>query len=613
MGVPGFFAWLLKKYKNNKNIILKSVDKKIDVFYLDANCLIHPQSFKVLAHFADLDNIKDKNKLEQYMFTRIIKYIDYLIDIIDPNESYIAVDGVAPMAKMNQQRKRRFMSLYDNEIIQNIKRKHDKKFSSIWTNTCITPGTEFMENLHNEILRYIKNKNKKIVYSSYHTSGEGEHKILQNIKKKSKLQNDLVNVIYGLDADLIFLAMSSQQQNMYLLREESHFNQNGKDSKSVNELYDILEDVAEDLNFVCIDEFKKCINEQMKQNIKLAISCELNDMDSLDGLDSLDSADLEQQLEFNTSLDNIDFTSDFIFICYFLGNDFLPHLPSIDIKINGLDFILKCYANIYNQLKDNLICFSKNKVTINYDFLDLFVECVSVEEDDFFKTILPKYKSIIAKRRCPSANSYDKDIWEFENMKNVAVTDNIRLGESDATQYKFRYYEEYFKVLDYQTELVNNMCKEYVKGLLWVTKYYFEECYSWFWQYPYTHAPFITDISRYLRKSSNQKELNDINFTDIAYNKQLTPCIQLLAVLPSSCSYLVPNSYRPLLTSYDSPIVDMYPIKFKIDMIGKDQHHKCIPIIPTVEIDRIIDAVGICKLSDKEKIRDKILKTFKNF
>ena len=68
MGVPGFFAWLLKKYKNN-NIITTNIDDIIDILYIDANCLFHPQCFKVLNFYENTINI---DKLEEKMIKRIL-------------------------------------------------------------------------------------------------------------------------------------------------------------------------------------------------------------------------------------------------------------------------------------------------------------------------------------------------------------------------------------------------------------------------------------------------------------------------------------------------------------------------------------------------------------
>ena len=60
MGVPGAFAYFLRNYKK---YILNTDQIKVDYFFIDANCLIHPQCFKIL----------DENK----NWKNMIKYWDY--------------------------------------------------------------------------------------------------------------------------------------------------------------------------------------------------------------------------------------------------------------------------------------------------------------------------------------------------------------------------------------------------------------------------------------------------------------------------------------------------------------------------------------------------------
>ena len=67
MGVPGFFAWLIKHAKTKKMDTIYSADicdTDIDTLYIDANCLFHPQCHKILAHYTD---IKDVKRLEEKM------------------------------------------------------------------------------------------------------------------------------------------------------------------------------------------------------------------------------------------------------------------------------------------------------------------------------------------------------------------------------------------------------------------------------------------------------------------------------------------------------------------------------------------------------------------
>ena len=365
MGVPGFFLWFLKKYKNKKFILNKEhvINNEIDFdsLLIDTNCLLHPQCFKVLAENSKATDMED---LERKMLNGCIEYLKYIIEYVDPKkEIYIAIDGVAPVAKIKQQRQRRFKSINDRNLFDNIKRKHDKEITTFWNNSAITPGTEFMKKITKRIIKFCKESKYKckIFFSTANTPSEGEHKLLQHIKDSN---NDYKYVIYGLDADLIFLALASNKDNIHLLREAQEIG-NDKEKTNMNEL-----------NFVSIDVLKECVME------------ELNDIL------------YDEFVERN--LDKESIMRDFIFICYFLGNDFLPHIPSIDIKcydkkcVNGLDLLLQGYANTFDNLEEYLISIDENRnISFNTTFLQMFLEYLSSFEDDFFLNIYCSKKDII--------------------------------------------------------------------------------------------------------------------------------------------------------------------------------------------------------------------------
>lgn len=575
MGVPGFFSWLIKQYKEDK-LITNQLPEKANILYIDANCLFHPQCFKILEGLPNENNVE---KMENKMAERIINYIDYLIGYVDPQKMvYIAVDGVAPMAKINQQRKRRYKSVDDLTLRDTIKKKYGIKSNNNWNNTVITPGTEFMEKLHEKLVDHLKTKKRiKIIYSSYHTHGEGEHKILQHIKNLPKSMKGTY-VIYGLDADLFFLSMASQVNNIYLLREDSHFS---GVHKSVNELYDLVEDVAEDLKFVSIDTTKQYYNEQIKNILMTKIE--------------------QQNINHQIDLDN-DFCNDFIFLCYLLGNDFLPHFPSIDIKKHGLDTILDCYSDIYIEYEENLIKINEDDVEINNYIFEQLIKKISDFEYEYFTKTLPEINSRKQYRRCPSNDKYTQEMWEIENMKNINIEDPVKLGIGNENEWKFRYYEHYFNTSEYQSQTIGEICKCYLEGLKWVSLYYFKKCPDWKWQYVYNHAPFLSDLYDYVKK--------DFDFSQMKFkiNEPISCCIQLLCVLPPSCHKILPKEYKYLVTSIDSPIIDMFPEKISLDMINKDLYWQCIPLIPVLDIDRILLIVNNIKLSKYDNLRNKYLK-----
>ena len=143
-----------------------------------------------------------------------------IIEKTNPSFIYIAIDGVAPFAKMTQQRQRRFKSVLEKKEINIIKEKTGLPPSNYWDTNAISPGTEFMDKLSKKINNFIIEdklfNSKTVIFSDSSSHGEGEHKIINYIKNNEITGNI---IIYGLDADLIMLSLSCKLKNIYLLRE----------------------------------------------------------------------------------------------------------------------------------------------------------------------------------------------------------------------------------------------------------------------------------------------------------------------------------------------------------------------------------------------------------
>jgi 5'-3' exonuclease len=130
----------------------------------------------------------------------IIHLIDVVREIGGPKGVFIAIDGVVPMAKMRQQRLRRFKSVWE--------RQHNHSPNK-WDTNAITPGTVFMSKLA-DALQVVCDKQKWVISTS-NEPGEGEHKIMAELRSGSYKGENIV--IYGMDADLIVLSLLSQTQN----------------------------------------------------------------------------------------------------------------------------------------------------------------------------------------------------------------------------------------------------------------------------------------------------------------------------------------------------------------------------------------------------------------
>lgn len=551
MGVPGFFAWLLKQNKHNNIILYKT--SQIDCLYLDANCLFHPKCFDILKLYPD---ITDNDKLEKLMIKRIIEYIEYLIGFTNPTTLiYIAVDGVAPLAKINQQRKRRYKSVIDNKIKSELQEKYNIKSNNSWSNIVITPGTEFMKKLDKKLSQYFNTKltTANIIYSSYKEPGEGEHKIIQYIKNNKSIDgkfSNLTHVIYGLDADLIFLSLTLKNyniNNIFLLREEQHL-------KNVPHKLEI-DNVSEQLCFVSIQNTVKTYNEYIHDKIYQEYS---------------DVIDINFQ--------DMDFCNDFIILCFLLGNDFLPHFPSIDIKIYGIDYIINAYLKAFSF--NQKLLFDFNKFQLDYNFFEMILYELSLTEDEFFTIQMPKYKHRMEMRKPLGDSEYDKELFLIENLRTIKIADPIMLGSDIPENWKYRYYEYYFNSKTQQDILITKVCSHYIDMFIWNIIYYFDKVPSWRLQYEFNHAPFISDLYKFINKNNNKQfDIKNKIKKDISLSIEN----QLLAVIPPK--YLNLQSERNKNKIKDIKYKFMFPIEIELDYINKDQLWKCDPLMPIIDIE----------------------------
>ena len=236
MGIPVYFKSLIENYDHLLIPDQYFGEYDIDGLYLDLNCAIHPCCQAVMAEYREKYGLGDfsVDDLERDMMARIAGKIDELIGLVKPRKLlYIAIDGPAPRAKMEQQRTRRYKTTLD------------KNRSKIWNTNAITPGTRFMEKLGKYLRYHISHKltgrGFAVEFSDSSEAGEGEHKILNHIRDE---KGDGSMVIYGLDADLIMLSLIADKKGMYLLREKTEFNFEGL-SEEVKYLYMNIEKLRE--------------------------------------------------------------------------------------------------------------------------------------------------------------------------------------------------------------------------------------------------------------------------------------------------------------------------------------------------------------------------------
>lgn len=272
MGIPSYFSYIIR---NHPYIISKFKTCDIDNFYLDSNSIIYDvaHSLKLTSYVTIYDYETD---LIQKVCQKILDYIQ----IVQPKCVFIAFDGVPPMAKMKQQKERRYKSWYVQSLV---------KGPPEWNTVQITPGTPFMNRLDKELVKFFKWYENSFVYfklSTSRESGEGEHKLFDFIRKFPDNHLNQTTLIYGLDSDLIVLSLQHLKfGNILLLREAPAF--------MVQE---------EGLHVLNVDMLSKGICTVIGDKIE-----------------------------------------DYIFMTLLLGNDFMPHFPALNLRTNGFTILLATY------------------------------------------------------------------------------------------------------------------------------------------------------------------------------------------------------------------------------------------------------------------------------
>lgn len=245
--------------------------------------------------------------------------------------------------------------------------------------------------------------------------------------------------------------------------------------------------------------------------------------------------------------------TDFVVYCFSVGNDFLPSIPSLSISNNAIETLFDIYPKLIKEhghlIDREKLCFNKKSLQ------GLFNELSLLEYD----MILKYYVSGRATFPDPLLNKHmtRDETSKYRHSLNYEA-----------------YRAEYYAIKFPNESSVEKIVHEYIKGMTFVLKYYVKGIPSWEWQFPYHYSPFLIDIAKYI----------DTLDVDIKFNlaESLSPLEQLLSIIPPKSSKLLPEPLRFLLTDKDSPIIDLYPLNFDIDLDGKKNEYEGIPLIPHI-------------------------------
>jgi 5'-3' exonuclease len=478
MGIPYYFYYLTTKYKN---IISNQLPDNINIYAIDFNGIIHGEAANEI----------DEDKLIVNLWNKINDYNS----LYKPNKLLICIDGVAPFAKIIQQRKRRYLTVYKNKI---------DKIVSKWDTNCISPGTKFMKKLDN----YIKANNTTYIFSGSNESGEGEHKIFDLIK--DDISNEPI-VINGLDADLIILSLISGKNNIHLMRENKG-----------------------QITYVNIDNLKSALISELKPKWLIE-----NDIDLIES---------------------------YCVMCSILGNDFIPHILNLNIKSGGLD---KLISITELSIKNNGSLVENNKIN-QTTLTEIFNKIADSEDNDIISQIT---KDIEKRPRDYSCNSQEYAI----KNKDPILSEMF----NNSKKWRYYYYKRLFDInINIDSLSISTAASMYIKGIYWTYNYYKKMNLDYRWYYPYNYPPTAKDVSNYLQVNS----IEPIK----ANGSYLKPTQQLLLILPIQSINLIDEKHQKYLKDVKYGLAHLYPVEYKIQTLFKNHLWECCPILPIINIDKII-------------------------
>jgi len=350
MGVKHFYYWYRRQLEHC--VQSKINPHVIDILCLDMNGIFHTCAQHVFKYGMFEIRVPDKpntllgrkivantnykrltpNKIRQ-LCQEICEKVNHLVQSIRPNKALVlCVDGVAGLGKMNQQRQRRFRAVWNTEVNQlRTTRLEKDEFHS----NMLTPGTKLMDEITKYLDSFIRQKQEtdvhwksvQVIYSNEKVPGEGEHKIMNYVRKYGK-KEDCVGV-YGLDADLVMLGLLLPCSQVFILREA----------------------YEGQIETISISLFRQSVLDMMKWS--------------------------DRHHTFSTS----QAIADFVLLCFLVGNDFLPTLSSLTIIDGAVPFMMHLYRQIGKE-HGHMTFFSKthNMWKLRTKPLSFFFQELAIQE-----------------------------------------------------------------------------------------------------------------------------------------------------------------------------------------------------------------------------------------
>ena len=327
MGIPSYYKKLADR---TKGLVSRTYEGKASALYFDFNCMIYHCARRPNSTLPPYPGPEGNDEWERLLLEDIVKYVVKVWQSVgQPKEVFLGIDGVVPMAKIKQQRMRRFKSIW---LAEEEKKEGLRENTPSWDTNCITPGTSFMKKLTSR-LQELCSKRPHWSVSGAEEPGEGEHKVMAKLRARDESSDPIL--IYGLDADLILLTLLNAKSPAYLVREDS------------------------EMGLVQLNSF----GEEDYSYFSLSV--------------------LKQTLPSNVSI------SAYVAAMSLLGNDFVPHSLTVKIKNEGHATLLQA-LKVLETPEQSFVKQTEEGLQINHEVLYQIVTMWAGEESRLMLQTLKK-------------------------------------------------------------------------------------------------------------------------------------------------------------------------------------------------------------------------------
>jgi 5'-3' exonuclease len=526
MGIPYYFRVITQAYHG----IVGSVMPPVDHIFFDFNGAIHQSAKAIIDQkknsAAVMLGVEEELPIERDIMEAVEAYVRDMVRMVRPKRGvYIYMDGVAPHAKLMQQRKRRYLSMLRYKLLGT---------TPVWDTNAISPGTMFMTRLAAFLKKRVQEEplsgQATTRFSFSDENGEAEHKIFAFL---ARIPHDERVVIHGLDADLIMLSLLSHRPNITLMREQQ---------------------IGSDFQYLSIDRLREGILRDLSTRHAWPISPGVGPFDK-EACDAIES---------------------YIVWCFLLGNDFLPHMPTLHLQKNGLDMVLA--ASRYTMLVDS------SRSVIRWDAMSSILEELSAGENESMCSLV----SEAMRRKCHAKTDEERvDMYPLLDQNRSDLALEIHQGGCSRTTGAWRpmYYKKLFHTRMHDLTVVSEACHEYMTGMEWTYRYYKRLPRNYTWYYPYPYAPTMSDLANHMATSHQQHNTMVEQWRESTEPPIFIPdYIQLLCILPPESSHILPKRLRDVVSDPSLGCTHMYPRKYPVLTFLKTRLWECSPVLPPLDI-----------------------------